>query len=257
MPPPSCARTTITADNAGWAAEIEHSPTPPLILSRCDPAGDVFAMNDLPELPAAAFGKHDTAPDEWFYVQPRFVTHIDDGAIAAVTGLYRELLSPGGVILDLMSSWISHLPDDIGYREVIGHGMNAQELAANPRLTRYFTQNLNTDPALPFDTASLDGVTLCVSIQYLQDPVGVLQELGRVLKPASPVAITFSNRCFPTKAVAIWQVTPDEEHQRLVTFYLERAGFGNIEARTLCPPGQGADPLWAVIGRVAAAGPAG
>ncbi|MGO9848800.1 MAG: methyltransferase domain-containing protein [Methylocella sp.] len=207
-------------------------------------------MRDLSGLPAAAFGKYDTAPDELFYAEPRFVTHIDAGAIAAVTALYRELFPLEGVILDLMSSWVSHLPGDVPYREVIGHGMNERELAANPRLSRFFLQNLNIDPMLLLETSSVDAAAICVSVQYLQKPVGVLRELARVLKPGSPVAITFSNLCFPTKSVMIWQAVPDADHQWLVRFYLEQAGFGSIEARTLCPPGHSTDPLWAVIGRV-------
>jgi SAM-dependent methyltransferase len=210
-------------------------------------------MNDRRELPSEAFAKQDTAPDEVFYAEPRFVTHIDEGAVAAVTALYRELFPPGGVVLDLMSSWVSHLPEDVAYGEVIGQGMNERELAANPRLSRFFVQNLNTSPLLPLDSASVDAAAICVSIQYLQDPVGVLGEVARVLRPGGPVAITFSNRCFPTKAVAIWQVMPDADHQRLVMFYLQRAGFALLDARTLCAPGTGSDPLWAVIGRTAKA----
>jgi hypothetical protein len=206
-------------------------------------------MNDLPEFPPSAFLKQDPTPDEQFYAAPRFVAHIDDAAIATVTRLYRKLLPTGGVILDLMSSWISHLPPDVAYSEVIGHGMNKEELAANPRLTRYFVQNLNADPVLPIDSASVDAVTICVSIQYLQTPVAVLREVARVLKPGASVAITFSNRCFPTKAIALWQALSDEQHAMLVAFYLQRAGFAAIETQ---PPDQvvrGQDPLYAVIGR--------
>src|SRR6516225_2007535 len=105
-------------------------------------------MNDLPEFPPSAFLKEDPSPDALFYEEPRFVTHIDRAAVAAVTGLYRKLFPPGGVILDLMSSWVSHLPRDVAYGEVIGHGMNEEELAANKRLTRRFVQDLNTDPVL-------------------------------------------------------------------------------------------------------------
>ena len=110
--------------------------------------------DSLPELPPRAFAKADPSPDTAFYVEPRFVTHIDDGAIAAVTGLYRELFPAGGTVLDLMSSWVSHLPDGVEYAEVIGHGMNAAELEANPRLNRRFVQDLNGDPALPLPDAS-------------------------------------------------------------------------------------------------------
>jgi SAM-dependent methyltransferase len=206
-------------------------------------------MDDLPDLPPNAFAKSDAAPDDLFYAAPRFVTHIDGPAIAAIGGLYRTLFPPGGVILDLMSSWISHLPRDVAYAQVIGHGMNAEELAANGQLTRWFVQNLNENPRLPLESNSVDAAAICVSVQYLQDPIGALREVSRVLKPGCPVAISFSNRCFPTKAVAIWQALKDEAHAELVALYLERAGFMSIEARTLAPPSQGFDPLWAVIGR--------
>ncbi|MBB5692876.1 class I SAM-dependent methyltransferase [Muricoccus pecuniae] len=205
-------------------------------------------MTGLPELPAEAFRKADPSPDTLFYREPRFVTHIDDAAVAAVTALYREILPPGGVVLDLMGSWVSHLPPEVAYGEVIGHGMNAEELAANPRLGRWFVQDLNAAPALPLETDSLDAAAICVSIQYLQDPVPVLREVARALRPGAPLVITFSNRCFPTKAVAIWQALGEGDHARLVALYLERAGFGAVEARTLLD-GRRSDPLRAVIGR--------
>lgn len=205
-------------------------------------------MDTLPELPPGAFRKADPSPDPRFYDQPRFVAHIDDAAIAAVTDLYREVLPAGGRILDLMSSWISHLPEEVAYAEVIGHGLNAEELAANPRLTRHFVQDLNADPRLPLDDATLDAATICVSVQYLQRPVEVLAEVARVLRPGAPVAITFSNRCFPTKAVAIWSALDGPGHLALVDLYLRRAGFAAAETRTLLD-GRRSDPLWAVIGR--------
>lgn len=204
------------------------------------------ALPELPELPDKAFTKADQSPDALFYQQPRFVAHIDDGAIAAVTQLYREVLPPGGVLLDLMGSWISHLPDDIAYAEVIGHGMNAEELAANPRYNRHFVQNLNQSPVLPLGDASVDAVTMCVSVQYLQRPRSVMQEVRRVLRPGGPAVITFSNRCFPTKAVAIWRALGGPDQCRLVELYLRRSGFEHTEARELASAG---DPVWAVIGR--------
>jgi hypothetical protein len=204
------------------------------------------------QLPAAAFRKADPSPDPLFYGQPRFVAHIDDDAIAAVTELYREVLPPGGAILDLMSSWISHLPGEARYAEVVGHGMNAAELSANPRLTRWFVQDLNAEPTLPLADASIDAAAICVSVQYLQRPVEVLADLARVLRPGAPVAITFSNRCFPTKAVAIWSALDGPGHCELVGLYLRRAGFASAEARTL-RDGRRGDPLWAVIGRTASA----
>ena len=204
----------------------------------------------LPELPPGAFAKIDASPDTIFYAEPRFVTHIDDGAIAAVTGLYRALFPAGGTVLDLMSSWVSHLPEEVAYAKVIGHGMNAAELAANPRLDCRFAQDLNRDPKLPLDDASVDAVGICVSIQYLQRPVEVLREVARVLRPNGLVAITFSNRCFPTKAVAIWQGLDGQDQCGLVSLYLRHAGFPAVEARELASPERwGSDPLWVVTGR--------
>jgi SAM-dependent methyltransferase len=204
----------------------------------------------LPELPPRAFAKVDASADGLFYAQPRFVTHIDDGAIAAVTGLYGSLFPAGGTVLDLMSSWVSHLPEGVAFAEVIGHGMNAAELAANPRLDRWFVQDLNADPGLPLPEASVDAVGLCASVQYLQRPVEVMREVRRVLRPGGVVAIAFSNRCFPTKAVAIWQGLGGQDQCGLVALYLRHAGIPVVEALELVSPGQpGRDPLWAVIGR--------
>ena len=153
----------------------------------------------MSSLPEEAFRRTDEAPDEEFYRTPRLVTHIDDQAIAAVTQLYREFFSAGGEILDLMSSWVSHLPPEIEYRRAIGLGMNEVELRRNDRLHSYVVQNLNTDPRLPFGDAEFDGAGICVSIDYLTRPVEVLREVGRILKIGCPMIISFSNRCFPKR----------------------------------------------------------
>ena len=203
-------------------------------------------MQQLPGLPEAAFAKADPSPDAEFYAWPRFVTHIDNGAIAAVTEAYRASLPPGGTILDLMSSWVSHLPDEAAYAAVTGHGMNAEELAANPRLSSWFVQDLNADPVLPLPAASHDAACLCVSVQYLQRPVDVFRDIARVLRPGSPFVVSFSNRCFPTKAVAIWQHLSGPAQQELVTAYMRAAGFTNTRHCTHAPPH--GDPLWVVTG---------
>jgi SAM-dependent methyltransferase len=201
--------------------------------------------------PDESFHRIDETPDAFFYRQPRFVEHIDDAAIGAVVQLHRELFPSGGAILDLMSSWVSHLPPEVQYGRVIGVGLNRAELEANPRLQAFFVHDLNQDPRLPFGTDEFDAAAICVSVQYLTRPVPVLRELGRVLRDGAPLAVTFSNRCFPTKAVAIWQAQDNAGHAQLVRRYLELAGnWHNIAALDRSPPG--GDPLWAVVARAAA-----
>lgn len=211
-----------------------------------------MTMQDLPDFPPEAFAKPDSAPDSLFYAQPRFVTHIDAAAIAAVTDLYRTIVPEGGIVLDLMSSWVSHLPDEAAYARVIGHGLNTAELAANPRLTQHFVQDLNAETNLPLETASVDVALMCVSVQYLQRPGAVLSEVARVLRPGAPVVISFSNRCFPTKAVGIWNALDGAGHAQLVGLYLQRAGFARIERHVLKPEGGPGDPMTAMIGWTAA-----
>src|SRR5262245_61149756 len=176
------------------------------------------------------FGRLDESPDDLFYATPRFVTHIDDAAIAAVTQLYREYFPPGGAILDLMSSWISHLPPEVAYREVVLLGMNQEELTANRRATGWVVQDLNRDPRLPFANGRFDGAAICVSVDYLTRPIEVFQQCARVLRAGAPLVITFSNRCFPTKVIAAWQMLDDEGHQQLVARYFAEAGaWSDIE----------------------------
>jgi hypothetical protein len=206
------------------------------------------AAFNLADLPPWAFDKEDSSDDRDFYAEARLITHIDDGAIAALTGFYRSALPPGGAICDLMSSWVSHLPGDVGYGEVIGHGMNAEELAANPQLTRWFVQDLNANPRLPLEDASLDAAMICVGVQYLQDAVPVLADVRRTLKVGAPLIVSFSNRCFPTKAVAVWLRLNDAGHAALVQLYLEAAGFNDIETQVLSDGGR-CDPMYAVVGR--------
>jgi SAM-dependent methyltransferase len=205
-----------------------------------------------PGLPADAFRRLDEAPDSEFYAAPRFVTHIDDSAIAAVTGLYREYFPSGGAVLDLMSSWLSHLPSDVAYGRVVGLGMNAEELGANPRLDAWMVHDLNTNPRLPFAEAEFDAAGCCVSIDYLVRPVEVLRDLARVLRPGAPLVITFSNRRFPTKVITLWESLDDAGHVGLVAHYLREAG-GWTDAIALDRSPPAGDPLLAVVARRAAA----
>jgi SAM-dependent methyltransferase len=201
-------------------------------------------------LPSDHFRRIDESPDSFFYLQPRFVTHIDEAAVAAVTQLYREVLPAGGAILDLMSSWVSHLPPEVAYQRVVGLGMNEDELAANPRLDAHSVQDLNREPLLQFDDDTFDAATICVSIQYLVQPIAVLREVGRVVREGGPLVITFSNRCFPTKAVAVWHALDDDGHARLIEGYLREAGnWRAIQTLDRSPQAGGSDPLFAVVAR--------
>ena len=206
-----------------------------------------FAMdNFIATLPKQAFAKIDTSNDDLFYAQPRFVTHIDDVALRALTSFYAGYLPSGGHILDLMSSWVSHLPDSFT-GSAIGHGMNAEELAANPRLDEYFVQNLNLSPRLRAPDASFDAALCCAGVQYLAQPDIVFAEIARVLKPGAPFIISFSNRCFPSKAIAVWRALDASGHSKLVKYYLDSAGFASIASHILCD-GSISDPMTAVIG---------
>ena len=205
--------------------------------------------------PPRFFRREDTSADRFFYETPRLVTHIDDATIEALTGLYREMLPPGGRILDLMSSWVSHLPPEVEYRRVAGLGMNAEELQSNPRLTDFAVRDLNADPTLPYEDASFDAAVCAVSVQYLTRPVEVFTEVARALAPGGFCLVAFSHRMFQTKAVAIWKALGAEDRVRLVASYLGLAGFGEPLMIDRSPAG--ADPLWAVAARREGSGHAG
>ncbi|MBI1181972.1 MAG: methyltransferase domain-containing protein [Alphaproteobacteria bacterium] len=194
------------------------------------------------------FARVDETPDTVFYRPPRIVSHIDEPAQAALAAFYRERLPAGGRILDLMSSCVSHLPAGVSFDRVIGHGMNVTELKANPQLTGGFVQDLNRSPPLPFADATFDACVLAVSVQYLTRPLEVFAEVARVLKPGAPFVISFSNRMFPTKAVALWRALDDHRHGSLVDMYFRHAGgFGASDFLDISPlPGR-SDPLYVVV----------
>ncbi|MEZ5243694.1 MAG: methyltransferase domain-containing protein [Acidimicrobiales bacterium] len=182
--------------------------------------------------------------DEGFYVPARMVTHIDDAAIAAVGALYSEL-GIDGEVLDLMASWVSHF--DAAPRSLHLLGMNAAELAANPLAAGAVVHDLNTDPTLPFDDGSFDDAVCCVSIDYLVRPIDVLRDVARVLRPGGRFVCTFSNRCFPTKAIRGWLTSGDEAHTQIVSEYYRLAGvWGEPVAQRRTPVGHRGDPLFAV-----------
>lgn len=194
------------------------------------------------------FTRHDTAPDPEFYVQPRFVVHIDDAAVRAVGEAFRRHLPPGGEILDLLSSWRSHLPPDLPIGRLTGLGLNRDEMEDNPQIDQVVVHDVNADPVLPFPDASFDGAVVTVSVQYLTRPIEVFREVGRVLRPDAKLLVVFSNRMFPTKAVAIWQALDDAHRGQLVGYYFKLAGrFTDPVIEDWTPPGQGdTDPVYVV-----------
>jgi SAM-dependent methyltransferase len=192
------------------------------------------------------FRRLDESPDADFYAVPRLVTHIDDATIAALTALYRERIPAGARVLDLMSSWVSHLPADVAYACVAGLGMNAEELARNPRLTERVVRDLNATPALPWADGVFDAVVNAVSIQYLIRPVEVFAEVRRVLRPGGLHIVATSHRMFPTKAIAAWHALQPADRLALVCRYVELAG-GYDEPRVLDRSPRDADPLWIVL----------
>jgi len=199
--------------------------------------------------PPAAYEREDESADARFYATPRKVVHIDDGAIAALGRVYERVLPAGGRLLDLMSSWRSHLPRALA-AEVVGLGLNADEMADNPQLSRHVVHDVNdAGAALPFDDGAFDGAMCAVSIQYVTRPVRLFGEIRRVLRPGAPFVVAFSNRCFPTKAVAVWLNTTDAHHVELVQTYFEAAGGWSTPVAENRPGGDEGDPLYAVWAR--------
>ena len=189
----------------------------------------------------------DEADDGAFYADPRLVTHIDDGAIASVGDIYQDL-GLDGRILDLMSSWISHF--QAPPETLVVAGRNADELAANGAARGGVVLDLNTHQQLPFADGSFDGATCCVSVDYLNKPLEVFDEVARVLKPGAPFCTTFSNRCFPSKVIQGWAQTDDQTHIAIVSEYFRLSGpWTDMQAAASGPPDRPGDPLYAVWAR--------
>ncbi|WP_414575138.1 class I SAM-dependent methyltransferase [Anabaena sp. CCY 9402-a] len=201
--------------------------------------------------------KLDDTNDKLFYEYPRFVTHVDEGFIQQLTDLYRERLKPNTRILDMMSSWVSHLPDEMQFTHVEGHGLNAEELGRNPRLNHYFVQNLNDNPAIPLPDQDFDAVINCVSVQYLQYPEAIFAEIHRILKPGGVAIFSFSNRMFFQKAIQAWRDASELGRVELVKGYFASVpGFTTPEiiVRQSTAPNflqwlgvTGGDPFYAAI----------
>jgi SAM-dependent methyltransferase len=200
------------------------------------------------------FERMDDSEDSQFYAFPRKVVHIDDPAIAAAGQFMATTFPANGVLLDLMSSWRSHLPAGFAKQQMVGLGLNAEEMADNPDLDEYVVHDLNQDPRLPFADNFFDGAVVTVSIQYMIRPLEVFADVRRVLKPGAPFIVLFSNRMFPTKAVRVWQVLRDERRAELVRAYFQYAeGYDEPIFHNLSPNPGFSDPLYAVVARKSAA----
>lgn len=195
--------------------------------------------------PPGFFSRIDQKADDEFYEPLRLVTHIDDGAVAAVGDLY-ERLGLTGDVLDLMSSWVSHFRSAPGSLTVLG--MNAAELARNEMADAAVVHDLNADQSLPFGDDEFDAVTCCASVDYLVRPVEVFTEVARVLRAGRRFVVTFSNRCFPTKAIGGWLASGDSGRLAIVQTYFEQSGAFEEPTHAHCNPGAAGDPLYAVWG---------
>lgn len=207
---------------------------------------DPYSHKRYEGFPPGFFDRVDSSADDNFYAQPRMVTHIDDRAIRAVGDLYAEL-KIGGRVLDLMSSWVSHfvdVPEDL-----VVLGMNSDELASNPQASSWCRHDLNVDPTIPFSDDCFDAVVCCVSIDYLVRPLEVFSDVHRVVRTGGVFVNSFSNRCFPTKAIRGWGQTDDQGHVAVVGEYYRRTGpWVDLEAQLRTPVGEPGDPLYAVWG---------
>lgn len=212
--------TTMGA-NASFSFSSAASQTPESILQ------DPQWPERWPYAPDS-FARYDESEDTIFYDTPRIVTHIDDAAIRSLTKFYDQTFPPSGndnvAVLDICSSWISHYPKGYTAGRVAGLGMNAEELKRNSALTEYAVKDLNKDPKLPYEDNSFDVITNAVSVDYLTRPLEVFREMHRCLKPGGVAIMSFSNRCFPTKAIAVWTQTGDLDHIWIVGSYFHYAG---------------------------------
>ena len=210
-----CTEVLMDALNAGIGLETLYPPE------------ETGFMSD------SSFKRMDDREDSLFYETERLVQHLDRTAIEQVSEIHGRFLQPGMQLLDLMSSWVSHIPESITDLNVTGLGMNADELARNPRLTSKVIQDINLQTTLPFDDRQFDAVICSASVEYLTEPVAVFRELGRVLKPGAPAIITFTDRWFPTKVIELWTGLHPFERLALVQEYFRSAGnFTDIETET-------------------------
>jgi SAM-dependent methyltransferase len=207
------------------------------------------------------FERQDASSDALFYSSPRLIQHLDDTAVAMVENTYGRFLKDNMQVLDLMSSWKSHIPVRHRLKRLVGLGLNQNELDHNQQLTESVVQDLNANPRLPFDTNVFDAVLCTVSVEYLIDPLAVFSEVARVLRPGGYLVVTFSNRWFPTKAIRLWTELHEFERMGLVLeYFMQTQVFEDLHSYSMrglprphvdkyFPELMYSDPLYAVWGR--------
>jgi SAM-dependent methyltransferase/FKBP-type peptidyl-prolyl cis-trans isomerase 2 len=211
-------------------------------------------------LSAEALARDDETSDTRFYSEPRLVQHIDDTAIEMIKNTYGRFLRDGMDVLDLMSSWQSHLQEQLSFGRLVGLGLNQLELEKNARLSEHVIQDLNLNPVLPFASNSFDAVVCTVSVEYLTNPIAIFEEVSRVLRTDGYFVVTFSNRWFPTKAIRIWKELHEFERMGMVLeYFLGSGGYKNLQTYSFrglprphddkyFPDLMYSDPLYAVWG---------
>lgn len=206
------------------------------------------------------FRREDENDDALFYAVPRLTTHIDDEAISNITALYGALLRDGMKVLDLMSSWRSHIPESLSLASLTGLGLNREEMEGNAQLNDIVIHDLNRDPRLPFANHTFDAVVCTVSVEYLVHPFTVFEEVARALAPGGVFIVTFSNRWFPPKTIRLWPQLHEFERIGLVLEYFLQTGFEKLETYSVrgrprpytdkyFPESPLSDPVYAVWGR--------
>ena len=198
--------------------------------------------------------KIDESNDSIFYSRPRFVYHLDANFRRYLTYIYKKELENNKIVLDLMSSWDSYLPKDRVYKEVIGHGLNEEELSKNKSLNRYWIQNFNLNQKIPLESKSIDYCLMVAALQYLQYPEVISQEISRILSEEGKLIVSFTNRAFWSKAPNVWTNSNEEERVNYVCKVLSSNGFDDIRViqefisnRTSFLSFLNSDPFYCVI----------
>lgn len=188
---------------------------------------------DKTPIKAYPFTRLNEQDDKAFYRSPRFVHHLDSTARSHVQSIYSKLLSPGMKVLDLMSSWESHMPDKLQDCGVTGVGLNEEELKGNEQLSSYLIHDLNKAPVLPFPGQQFDAAICTISIEYLIRPLEVMAELARVIRPGGIFIAIVSERWFPGKQILPWaSLHPFERQGHVLNYFLHEKRFTELRTES-------------------------